>query len=324
NSLETYFIDVEGGQATLFVTPARESLLIDTGWPDHDGRDAERITAAATSAGLNRIDYVLITHYHTDHVGGVPQLAARIPIGTFIDHGENREMANAATEQGWQAYQTLLASGKYKHMSVKPGDSVPLRGMEVTVVSSDGAVIEKPLPGAGQPNRQCAGEENYPKDDTENSRSVGTLLTYGTLRILDLGDLTRDKEQELVCPHNKLGKVDIYVVSHHGWYQSGSPALLNGIAPRVAIMDNGAQKGGSPAAWDVIEKSPRLEDLWQLHFSEEGGNVHNVSPAFISNPQGPDQGRYLELKAYPDGSFDIRNSRTHQEKHYRAKSSDEF
>lgn len=101
-----------GGQATLFVTPDGESLLIDTGWPDNEGRDADRIVAIAKRAGLSRINYVLITHYHADHVGGLPQLVARIPVDTVIDHGENRETSNASTEQGWKAYQELLNTHK--------------------------------------------------------------------------------------------------------------------------------------------------------------------------------------------------------------------
>jgi hypothetical protein len=124
---------------------------------------------------------------------------------------------------------------------------------------------------------------------------------------------------ELVCPNNKLGVIDVYIVSHHGWYQSNSPAFLNAIAPRVAIMDNGAKKGGTPCAWDIIEKSPRLENLWQLHFSEEGGAAHNVAPEFIANPQGPDAGNDLELTAWSDGSFEVMNSRTQKAKRYPAK-----
>ena len=315
-ALDIYFVDVEGGQATLFVTPARQSLLIDTGWPGFEGRDAERIAAAAKKAGISRIDYVLITHYHHDHVGGAPQLAARIPLGTFVDHGDNRETANAETVEGWQAYQKLIASGKHQHISVKPGDTLPVRGIAATVVSADAAVIDKPLPGAGQPNAACDAGEKYSPDQTENARSLGTLITYGKLRILDLGDLTRDRELELMCPANKLGKIDIYIVSHHGLVQSSSPALVDAIAPRIAIMDNGARKGGSPPVWDIIEKSPHLEDLWQLHFSEEGGTAHNVANEYIANPPGPDAGNYLELKAYPDGSFEVWNSRTQKAKHY--------
>jgi beta-lactamase superfamily II metal-dependent hydrolase len=318
SALRIFFVDVEGGQATLFVTPAGESLLIDTGWPGNDGRDTDRIVAAAKKAGIGKIDNVLITHFHNDHVGGLPQLIARIPVGTVIDHGDNRESTDAPTVQGWQAYQELLATKKFKRLTVKPGDSLPIHGIQATVVSSDGAVIDHSLPRAGQANSSCKNAEQFPADKTENLRSLGTIFSFGKLRILDLGDLTRDKEMELVCPNNKLGAIDIYIVSHHGWYQSNSPAFLNAIAPRVAIMDNGAKKGGTPSAWDIIEKSPRLEDLWQLHFSDEGGTAHNVAQQFIANPEGPDAANYLELTAWPDGSFEVFNSRTQNAKRYSA------
>ena len=156
--LRIYFVDVEGGQATLFVTPAGQSLLIDTGWPGNEGRDAKRIVAAARKAGISKIDYVLITHFHQDHVGGVSQLAERIPIGTFIDHGENRETGNAATVKDFKAYHAVLATGRYKHITAKPGDVLPIKGMRATIVSSDGALIEKPLAGAGEENPACKGD----------------------------------------------------------------------------------------------------------------------------------------------------------------------
>jgi hypothetical protein len=139
---------------------------------------------------------------------------------------------------------------------------------------------------------------------------LGILIDFGKLSILDLGDLTRDQEMKLMCPANKLGKIDVYSVSHHGWYQSGSPAFVNGIAPRVAIMDNGAKKGGTPSAWDVLSKAPGLEDLWQLHYAEEGGPTHNVAPEFIANPEGPDSANYLKLTAWEDGGIEVFNSRT--------------
>lgn len=314
--LQIYFVDVEGGQATLFVTPKGESFLIDTGWPGNNGRDADRIVAAAKEAGIAKIDFVLITHFHNDHVGGAPQLAARIPVNTFIDHGENRESTDAPTVGVWHAYQDLLKSGKYKRIVAKPGMDLPVRGMHATVISSDGDLISSALHGAGQDNPSCQHAEQYPVDQTENLRSLGTLITFGKLRILDLGDLTRDQEMKLMCPKNKLGNIDIYIVSHHGWYQSGSPAFVNGIAPRVAIMDNGAKKGGTPSAWDVLVKSPGLENLWQLHYSEEGGPKHNVAEEFIANPDGPDAGNYLQLTAWEDGSVEVLNSRTHKSKKY--------
>jgi competence protein ComEC len=317
-SLHIYFVDVEGGQATLFATPAGQSLLIDTGWPGNEGRDADRIAATARKAGISKIDYVLITHFHDDHVGGVPQLAARIPIGTFLDHGDNRETTDAVTVKDWQAYQAVLATGKYKRISAKPGDALPVKGIQATTISSDGGLIDKPLAGAGQVNPYCKDAEQFPADATENGRSLGAFINFGTLRILDLGDLTHDKEMQLMCPINKIGKIDIYIVSHHGWSESSSPAFVYGLAPRVAIMDNGAKKGGTPSVLDIIRKSPGLEDLWQLHFSEEGGAAHNVAAEFIANPDGPDTANYLELTAHPDGSFEVFNSRTQKSKHYSA------
>jgi beta-lactamase superfamily II metal-dependent hydrolase len=317
HALRVYFIDVEGGQATLFVTPEGHSLLIDTGWPGNNNRDADRIVAAAHDAGINKIEFVLITHFHDDHVGGAPQLAAKIPIGTFIDHGENRETADKATEDRWLAYKALLDSGKFHHITAKPGDSLPIEGINVKVITSDGAVLKEPLPGAGQPNPFCAAQAP-PGDQTENPRSLGTLITFGKLKILDLGDLTADKEYQLMCPDNRLGHVDIYVASHHGFNQSGSAALVHAIAARVAIVDNGARKGGSPSALDIIKSSPGLLAMWQLHYSEEAGAAHNAAEQFIANPQGPDAGNYLMLTVRPDSSFEIFDSRTKQSTPYSA------
>jgi beta-lactamase superfamily II metal-dependent hydrolase len=315
--LKVYFIDVEGGQSTLFVTPAGKSLLIDTGWPDNNFRDADRIAAAAKSAGLNRIDYVLITHYHDDHVGGVPQLVQRIPVGAFIDHGPNREL-DKGTERGYAAFKKVLAQAKAKEIVPKPGDRLPIEGLDVTVISADGKVIQTPLPGAGQPNAFCKESEIRPPDQTENSRSLGVLIRFGDLKILDLGDLTWDKERDLMCPNNRLGKVDVLIVSHHGWYQSSSPALVDAIHPRVAIMDNGAKKGGSIPVLDTVRKVPGIEALWQLHYSDEGGAMHNTQSEYIANLDGPDAGHDIELTASRDGSFAVHNSRTGVDKHYAA------
>ncbi len=308
--LRVFFIDVEGGQATLFVTPDGHSLLIDAGWPGNQGRDADRIVAAAQRAGLHGLDYVLITHFHDDHVGGVPQLVARLPVGAFLDHGPNREMDHGVTEHGYAEYQRVLQTGRSQHITLHPGQTLPLGEVQLRVISADGNVLAQALPGAGKPNAYCATTETRPPDQTENSRSLGVELTFGKLRLLDLGDLTWDKERELMCPTDRLGPVDVLVVSHHGWYQSSSPALVDAVHPRVAVMDNGEQKGGSVPTLKTMRTSPGLQDLWQLHYSAEGGASNNVSSRFIANLQGSDPGNYLELRGDPNGSFTVFNSRT--------------
>lgn len=317
--LSVDFIDVEGGQATLFVTPNGQSLLIDTGWAGNNGRDADRIVAAAKKHGLSRIDFVLITHFHDDHVGGVPQLVARIPVGTFIDHGQNRETNNPDVVRNYAEYQKVLASGSAKHIVAQPGDKLPIPGLDVTVISADGNLLAKPLPGAGGPNLFCDSSENRPADTTENSRSLGVEIAFGKLKILDLGDLTWDKEMQLMCPVNKVGTVDILVVSHHGWYQSSSPALVLGVHPRVAIMDNGADKGGSLPTFSTFNTVPGLETLWQLHYSNEAGPALNRPEEFIANPKGTDAGHSIELTASPDGTFSVLNTRTGVSRTYSAK-----
>jgi beta-lactamase superfamily II metal-dependent hydrolase len=316
--LQAYFIDVDGGQSTLFVSPAGKSLLIDTGWAGNDGLDAKRIAAAAKDAGVSKIDYVLLTHYHADHTGGVPELVQQIPVGTFIDHGPNRETASASTKGYYDAYQTVVTSGHHGHIVAKPGEVLPIAGMKVLVISADGESIGHNVPGGGQPNAFCKDSETRPADQTENARSLGVLITLGKFRILDLGDLTWDKEMQLMCAVNKLGKVDVLVVSHHGLFQSSSPALVDAIAPRVAIMNNGAKKGGSPPTFATLEKAPGLETLWQLHFSDEAG-THNTAEEYIANPTGPDAAKYLKLTASPSGSFAVFNARTGATKDYAAR-----
>jgi competence protein ComEC len=312
--LEVFFIDVEGGQSTLFVTPAGQSLLVDTGWGYNGFRDANRIaTVASKLAHLKKIDYVLITHYHSDHVGGVPQLAQKMSIGQYVDHGPNRETSKDSAAL-YSEYQTATA-GAAKILA-KPGDTLPIKGMNVTFVSADGNLIERPVTAAGAPNKFCEGVEQKATDPSENARSIGMVIDFGKLRIVDLGDLTWAKELQLMCPVNKLGHADIFIASHHGLDQSNSPALVHGLAPRVAVIDNGSKKGASAGAWDIIKSSPGLEDIWQLHFADANGAEHNTTDPFIANTEDTDAGYYLKLTAHDDGSFQIFNPRNKYSKEY--------
>jgi beta-lactamase superfamily II metal-dependent hydrolase len=307
---------VEGGQATLVVSPSGESLLIDTGWPGNEGRDADRILAAAHQAGLKQIDYVLITHYHRDHVGGVPQLVDGIKIGTFVDHGPNLEDSQISRTD-YAAYEKAIAG--HPRVTVKPGWALPMKGIEVRVLAAAGDHITEPLPGVGEANAYCKVEAAAPDDATENARSAGVLVTYGKFRFLDLGDLTKKKELELACPNNLLGTVDLFLVTHHGADLSNPKALVWALHPRVAVFDNGPRKGASPAAWQIVHDAPGVEDVWQLHYAAVSDREHNVDPDHIANVRENCEGKYFKVTADPDGSFTLTNTRTGSQKNYAKK-----
>jgi len=303
-----YSIDVEGGQSTLLVAPSGASLLVDTGWPGHDGRDAQRIEAAMHNAGISKIDHLLITHYHTDHVGGVPELVKHVQVGEFLDHGPNREDSDS-TREGYAAYLKAIA-GK-PHRVVHPGDTISIPGLSVVVLAADGEHIHA-IPGIKPtPNTYCATQHPWPVDPSENARSAGILVTYGKFRFLDLGDLTGAKELALVCPNNPIPPIDLYLVTHHGMDISNSRAIVDAIHPRVAIMNNGAHKAGKPAAWQIVHDSPGLQALYMLHTAEDSDAAHNSPQAFIANPKGSTtDGAYFKVVAASTGNFSVTNSRT--------------
>ena len=317
NQLLIYAIDVEGGQATLLVdTATHASLLVDTGWPGENGRDAGRIQQAMRDAGITRIDHVLITHFHTDHVGGVPELVKRVPVGEFIDHGLNREDSDI-TRHDYAAYLKAI-EGKPRRI-VHPGDTINIPGLEAIVLTADGEHIAA-VPGVKpMPNPYCAAEPKWDLDTTENPRSTGVLIRFGKFRFLDLGDLTKKKELELACPDNILGTVDLFLVTHHGADLSNPKPLVWALHPRVAIFDNGPRKGASPAAWQIVHDSPGIEDVWQVHYAAESDHAHNVSDGRIANVKENCEGKSLKVTAEMTGSFTVTNTRTGVEKTYAKK-----
>jgi competence protein ComEC len=314
-TLEIFFIDVEGGESTLLVSPSGQSLLIDAGYAGRGstrGRDAERIAAVVREAGLERLDYLLVTHFHPDHVGGVPELATRVPIGTFIDIGEPLG-TDRMTGRGFRNYEPIRSAGR--HIVVQAGERLPLSGLEATVVSAGGHLIPQALPGGGQPTSGCADAEDHPEDGTENFRSIGVLFELGRFRFLDLGDLSGNTLTRLACPMNMVGPVSAYLVAHHGDYDSNNPALYAALRPRVAIMNNGPTKGGSPNAFRTLGALPGLEGLWQLHASLNPG-ARNAPDDFVANIDGGDTSYWLRLTAVANGSFSVTNGRTGREETY--------
>jgi competence protein ComEC len=344
-TLDIYVVDVEGGNATLFVAPSGESVLIDTGnGGAAAARDASRIMAAVKDAGLTQIDNLITTHWHGDHFGGMAEFAGRIPIRNFIDHGPNVQ-PNPVVESFLQTtYPEIYSKGK--HVVAKPGDKIAITGLDWQLVSSAGEVISKPLTGGGAANPYCADSKPNPDDGgVENSMSVGSVVTFGKFRVAHLGDLTQVKEFPLMCPINRIGTVDLWIVSHHGQPMSNSQALVHAIHPRVAILNNGTRKGGQPAAMKVIYSSPGLEDLWQLHFSLLSGQEYTQPGLFIANtiddqpesmpvapmtpptpgpnvsppPQHNGTAYWVKVSAQSDGTFTVTNARNEFSKTYKAK-----
>jgi competence protein ComEC len=313
-SLDMFFIDVEGGESTLIVTAARESLLIDAGYGGRGGRDPARILAAAREASIDHIDYLLITHFHPDHVGGVPELAALIRIDAFLDYGEPLG-TDRMTLGGFRNYEPIRS--QHRHLQLKPGDRLPLKGADVDIVSAAGVTLSKPLPGGGQRNPACATLEDQPEDGTENFRSIGLRLRFGAFRFVDLGDLSGNTLGSLVCPSNPLGTASVYLVPHHGNLDSNVPAVIAALRPRVAIMNNGATKGGAPEAFATLHRQSGLEDLWQLHASRNQ-HADNSADSFIANVDEGQTGYWIKLTANDEGSFTLINGRSGFSKTYLA------
>jgi len=323
--LDIYFIDVEGGQSTLIVTPEKHSLLIDTGWAGqgtgfapgdpHQARDANRIVAAAQDAGIARIDFLLITHFHPDHDGGVAELAKLMPIGTFIDHERPSRWAVATGPDIKPAFDAYKSARKgHIHIVPKPGDQLPIPGIQATVVSSAGAILTMPLPGAGGQSPLCATRGIAAADPFENPRSTGVVLQFGRFRFLDLGDLSGKPLFGLACPRSLVGPVDAYLVAHHGGADAADPAIFAAFSPVVAILNNGVNKGGSAATFQSLHHVAGLKGVWQLHASSTAGTDNFPTP-FIANLDD-EKSYWIKLEAQPDGSFRIYNARTAQWKSY--------
>jgi beta-lactamase superfamily II metal-dependent hydrolase len=327
-ALDIYFIDVEGGQSTLIVTPAGESLLVDAGFPGdgtfaslpgdpRQARDPGRILAAIKDAGLKRIDYLLITHFHADHDGGVVELAQQVPIGTFIDHGSVLPEAEnvEGTLDAFRRYEAVRAKGH--HLEPAPGDRLPLKGVDAVVVSAAGRTLTRALSGAGKPNSACTGPAPAAQERNENPRSTGIRLEFGRFRFLDVGDLSGPPLYALACPNDLVGPIDLYLVAHHGGPDAAIPAVFAAFRPRVAVVNNGPAKGGAPELLGALREVPGLEDSWQLHRATSAG-APNVADERIANLD-ESASHWIKASARADGSFTVTNARTGRTKTYAAR-----
>jgi competence protein ComEC len=348
-----YFVDIGSGNATLVVTPAGETILLDCGTPEA----GKRIVEFAKQNGIAKIDYLVVTHFEEDHMSGAPNIAAAMPILNWVDHGMT--VTDRKSDDWWAAHRTLTPGrrpspgvGQFhdktwaaflaareksgNHIVVKAGDKLPIKGMDFTVLSAAGKVISSPLKGAGKPNPACADIEKRVDDDAEDGQSVGMLLTMGQFRFAYLGDLTWNNSNSMFCPENRVGTVDAYLITHHaqsvkrslGEYYWGlsccSPAEVRGLHPRVAFLSLGSRGHayGDSAAIDTVKASPGLEDLWQTEKITAGGEMNSNAPdQFIANIGGPPSERvpYIKMVANADGSFTVTNSRSQFTKQYKTK-----
>lgn len=306
-NLELFFIDTEGGQATLVVSPAGQAMLIDTGYAGYGGRDANRIAEAAKLAHVKRIHVLFLTHYHQDHAGGVKNLLEVLPVESFWDHGPGADDPKSVASDYFKVV------GASPRTVYKPGDKVPIKDLDVTVVMAAHKHIETP----GEPNPFCAGLKPKNDESGENPQSGGLIVQFGKFRFGDLGDNLWNEELALLCPQNRVGKLDLLLTPHHGTHVS--PVADYAMAPRVVIMNNGATKGGKPEAYQMWRGMQGLEDLWQLHFATAGGKEGNSPDPFIANIDERCEGKYLRVTAREDGSFTIYNPRNKYTKIYAAK-----
>jgi glyoxylase-like metal-dependent hydrolase (beta-lactamase superfamily II) len=359
DALQMIPMDVEGGGGTLFVTPHGKSVLIDTGNPDRGAHPNSQVIADTAKAfGIKKIDYVIITHYHVDHIGGLEGLLKRIPIGTFIDHGVNREVPGTQSPGGLIGpdWRTLGPDGKpragrggtvpppptvipppgstaagynhylelikgHPHRVVKPGERLNVDGMDILFVDVDDVPIGRVLPGGGDRPAACATMQPMgPNGGEENAHSTSSLITYGKTRIAAFGDLTWNAEQKLFCPVDKVGKVDIVLASHHGLQFSNSPAMVESLQPKIVLVGNAIRKGDDPERMRSYMANPRFASMWHLHITQGHDELDGDKNqiANINSNPADDKSYNLRLRIKKDGDITVINERNGFNKTYLA------
>src|SRR5262245_9660655 len=320
-ALALYFVDVEGGAATLIVTPAGESVLIDAGWGGFDGRDAKRIQQAMRQAGITAIDHLVVTHYHRDHYGGVAELAGLVPIKRFYDHGKMTSLAD--DPQFAERYGAYQAAAKGQTTTLKPGDTIPLKTaaaappIKLYCVAARGAVSHR-----GGASADPGWTPDAPNEDpSDNARSVALLLKFGDFEFLNLADLSWNVSKRLICPANRIGEVDLYQTTHHGGNINNDPALLRSLRPTVAVMINGPRKGGHPDTIKWLRETPLFKALYQLHRNVQTTTEQNAPVEFIANLDEQPDAAYMIMVSVDatKRAFTVSNGRTKETRSYQFK-----
>jgi competence protein ComEC len=296
--LHIYFIDTEGGGGTLIVTPAGESVLVDTGNPGD--RDPGRIVTAAKDAGISAIDTLVVTHYHIDHMGGAPTLAKLMPIHTIYDNADQNVSRDKASPE-------YLATKCDKRIMINPGDELPLKqadGSAKISIRCLGCRKKFVDPPAGAMENEFAKDSKGKAIDlTDNANSIVLLLSFGDFRFFDGGDLTWNLEHDLATPANRAGTVDVYQVMHHGLDLSNNPVLVKALAPTVAVMENGTTKGCGPETFATLKSTPSIQAIFQLHKNlRADGDVNNTSADHIANMDKDCKGDFVKLSVNADGA----------------------
>ncbi|MHC4913299.1 MAG: ComEC/Rec2 family competence protein [Planctomycetota bacterium] len=309
-TLEIYFLDMVGGGSTLIVTPLGESILIDTGSREPMHRDVDRILRACEDAGVKQIDYLVTTHFHLDHFGGILELFQRIPVRHFIDKGAPPPEHEQNTDWFRQLYPLYLQATKGRAEPLSAGDDIPLKNdptgkippirlhcvaAEEIVEGFDGD-IDAPVPGF----------EMKKPDETDNARSIALVLIYSRFKFFAGGDITWNVEHHVAHPVNRIGKIDLYQVTHHGLDQSNNPMLLKALSPTVCVAMNGPKKGIQPRTFRDLKALPSVKAIYQIHYNTQYGDKGNTSREFIANADDPQKARYIKASVHPQkGTFII-------------------
>jgi len=305
-TLDIYFLDMVGGASTLIVTPLGESVLIDTGSMGPADRDPKRILAAAHDAGLKRIDYLVTTHFHSDHFGGILEVAKRIPVQKFFDKGHLPQPDEQERDNFKPLYARYRQATEGKLAALRTGDDIPLKNdpqVQLPLLRLHCVAAQRQIEGfEGNIDAAVPGREIRKPDLSENARSIAMVLRYGKFGLFLGGDITWNVEYCLACPKNLVGEVDLYQVTHHGLDLSNNPALLKALNPTVCIAMNGPNKGIDPNAFRAMTQLPGVKAIYAMHYNTQHGDRANPPPDFIANGKDPAKGRYIKASVAPDGN----------------------